>query len=125
MNSVKSTFQDKFVQATFRLLLLLVAMLVVTVGFDVEWSEISDLWPLIIVVFGIFILPMERSIKTMLVIAIITFVCIAYQVKTNSFDDEDDIEQEYARGYSRDYYDDYDDEEDEDMVTMPSIFDEF
>lgn len=67
-----------------------IALLVTFFDFSIDWSEILKLWPVFIIIFGLSILPVNKIVKSILVVIMILLSCVLYYNAVN----EDDVVEE-------------------------------
>ena len=79
-----------------------IALLVTFFDIDIDWHVMAKLWPLLLIIIGICIMPVNRWVRTILATMLIIVGFIAYQSKMcdekhidkteiiSSFSDDDD-----------------------------------
>lgn len=60
-----------------------IALMVTVFDFTIEWGELAKLWPVFIIIFGLSILPINKIIKSILVVITILSSCILYYNAVN------------------------------------------
>lgn len=73
----------------------LVALLVTFFDVEIVWPELAKLWPVFIVIFGISLLPLNKLLKSILVIVVILASCLLYLNGTK----DDGVSYEYKNSY--------------------------
>ena len=68
-----------------------VSLMVTVFDFTIEWAELAKLWPVFIIIFGLYILPINKIIKSILVVIMILLSCVLYY---NAVNVEDSYEEE-------------------------------
>ena len=81
--------------------------------FDFHWSIVWRLWPMILVIFGITLLPLNDYIKGALVLAALGVGCLLYNVEAKHYQGNT-ITRFYNNIKSWDIYGDEDEKEDDD-----------
>ncbi|MBO7082732.1 MAG: hypothetical protein J6W30_02675 [Bacteroidales bacterium] len=81
--------------------------------FDFHWSIVWRLWPMILVIFGITLLPLNDYIKGALVLAALGVGCLLYNVEAKHYQGNA-ITRFYNNIKSWDIYGDEDEKEDDD-----------
>jgi hypothetical protein len=81
--------------------------------FDFHWSIVWRLWPMILVIFGITLLPLNDYIKGALVLAALGVGCLLYHVEAKHYEGNA-ITRFYNNIKSWDLYGDEDEDEDDD-----------
>ena len=87
------------------LVLIIIGVLALCVTFfeiDLDWDILLDLWPILLIIIGICIMPINKWIKTALALSLVTLGVMAYQNRVeddkvidkveiiSSFSDDDD-----------------------------------
>lgn len=87
------------------LVLIIIGVLALCVTFfeiDLDWDILLDLWPILLIIIGICIMPINKWIKTALALSLVTLGIMAYQNRVeddkvidkveiiSSFSDDDD-----------------------------------
>lgn len=72
----------------------LIALLVTFFDVDIIWSELAKLWPVFIIVFGVSLLPLNKLLKSILVVVCILLSFLLYY---NGVKDDDDLTYEDTR----------------------------
>ena len=68
-----------------------VSLMVTVFDFTIDWAELAKLWPVFIIIFGLSILPINKIIKSILVVITILLSCILYY---NAVNEEASYEEE-------------------------------
>lgn len=55
-----------------------IALLVTLFDIEIDWTEAAKLWPMLLVVFGIYLLPLNKILKSILVVIMILLSCLLY-----------------------------------------------
>jgi hypothetical protein len=87
------------------LVLIVIGVIALCVTFfdiDLDWDILLDLWPILLIIIGICIMPINKWIKTALALSLVTLGIMAYQNRVkedkvinkveiiSSFSDDDD-----------------------------------
>lgn len=87
------------------LVLIIIGVLALFVTFfdiDLDWDILLDLWPILLIIIGICIMPINKWIKTALALSLVALGIMAYQNRVeedkvidkveiiSSFSDDDD-----------------------------------
>lgn len=87
----------------------IIALLVIFLDVEIIWSELLKLWPVFIIIFGLSVMPLNKILKSLLVVLLILASCVFYcmQVYDNEeveyYDysmNEDADMQEYNEAYN-------------------------
>ena len=73
----------------------LIALMVTFFDVEIVWSELAKLWPMFIIIFGVSLLPLNKLLKSILVMVVILASCLLYLNETK----EDNI-SEYKHTYT-------------------------
>lgn len=80
-----------------------VALLVTLFDLELIWSEIWDLWPVVLIVLGISIMPFNKMIKSIAVIVTILVSCLIYYNNVKDYYADDEVmniyyeDEDYAK----------------------------
>lgn len=80
---------DKNVGFGNGLILIVIGVIALCVTFfdiDLDWDILLDLWPILLIIIGICIMPINKWIKTALALALVTLGILAYQNRVNEED---------------------------------------
>ena len=99
---------DKNVGFGNGLILIVIGVIALCVTFfeiDLDWDILLDLWPIILIIIGICLLPINKWIRTALALALVALGVMAYQnrveegkngktveIISSYFDDDDDYD---------------------------------
>ena len=73
---------------------------------DLDWDILLDLWPILLIIIGICIMPINKWIKTALALSLVTLGIMAYQ---NRLEEDKDVNKvEVISSYFNDDDDDDD-----------------
>ena len=93
---------DGFGKGLTLIIVGVIALLVTFFEIEIDWYVVGRLWPLILIIIGICIMPVNRWVRTILATVLIIVGFIAYQSKMcdekridkteiiSSFSDDDD-----------------------------------
>lgn len=73
---------DKNVGFGNGLILIVIGVIALCVTFfdiDLDWDILLDLWPILLIIIGICIMPINKWIKTALALSLVTLGILAYQ----------------------------------------------
>ena len=84
-----------------------IALCVTFFEIDLDWDILLDLWPIILIIIGICLLPINKWIRTALALALVALGVMAYQnrveegkngktveIISSYFDDDDDYDDD-------------------------------
>lgn len=79
----KENKKDKGFSQGITLIVIGVIFTLITVfDFEVDWHALSKLWPLLLIIIGVCIMPINKWIRTVIALALLVFGAVAYQQKT-------------------------------------------
>lgn len=108
MNNEEKKKNDGFVNGVTLILIGVVALMVTFFDFEIDWHVLTEMWPLLLIIIGVCIMPINRWIKLVVTLVLLAVGIVAYQqkadgttvvkkveIKTKShpriiFDDDDD-----------------------------------
>lgn len=107
-NNEKNNKNDGFGKGLTLIIIGVVALLVTFFDFEIDWRMMTKLWPLLLVIIGVCIMPISRWIRTVIVLVLLALGFVAYQSKLDR--DNNLIDKiEIISTFSGDDYDDDDD----------------
>ncbi len=90
------------------LVLIVIGVIALCVTFfeiDLDWDILLDLWPILLIIIGICIMPINKWIKTALALSLLALGIMAYQ---NRVEDDKEINKvEIISSFSDDDDDDF------------------
>lgn len=102
MSNKENKEGDVFGKGITLIIVGVIALLVTFFEVEIDWYVVGRLWPLILIIIGICIMPVNRWVRTILATVLIIVGFIAYQSKVcdekhidkteiiSSFSDDDD-----------------------------------
>lgn len=102
MSNKENKEGDGFGKGITLIIVGVIALLVTFFEVEIDWYVVGRLWPLILIIIGICIMPVNRWVRTILATVLIIVGFIAYQSKVcdekhidkteiiSSFSDDDD-----------------------------------
>ena len=91
------------------MVLIVIGVLALCVTFfdiDLDWDILLDLWPILLIIIGICIMPINKWIKTALALSLVTLGIMAYQNRVEEDKDVNKVEVISS------YFNDDDDDDD-------------
>ena len=82
MSNNENKTKDGFGSGVALIIVGVLALLVTFFDVDINWHMMLKLWPLLLIIIGVGIMPINKWIRTALVVALITLGIVAYQNKT-------------------------------------------
>lgn len=81
MSSRENKSNDGFSSGITLIIIGVVALMAIFFDFEIDWKMIAKLWPLMLIIIGVCMLPINKWIKTILTVALLIFGLLAYQNK--------------------------------------------
>lgn len=76
--------KDKGFSQGITLIIIGVIFTFVTIfDYDIDWHAMMKLWPLLLVIIGVCIMPINKWIRTIIALALLAFGFVAYQHKAD------------------------------------------
>lgn len=108
MSNNEKNNNDGFGRGITLIVIGIVALMVTFFDFDIDWHMMSKLWPLLLIIIGVCVMPINKWLRTVIVLVLIGLGLVAYQTKIDGCKDCD--KTEIISSYSGDDYDDDDDD---------------
>ncbi|MBQ6084797.1 MAG: hypothetical protein IJK92_10690 [Bacteroidales bacterium] len=112
MNNEEKKKNDGFANGLTLIIIGVILTLVTLFDFEIDWHALSEMWPLLLIIIGVCIMPINRWIRFVITMVLLAVGIVAYQhqadgttivkkveIKTNShpriiFDDDDDVDDD-------------------------------
>ena len=75
---------DSFINGITLIIIGVVALMVTFFDFELDWHVLAQLWPLLLIIIGVCIMPINKWIRTVLLLALVAAGLIAYHNKTEN-----------------------------------------
>lgn len=82
MNNSEKNKNDGLVNGVILIVVGVIALMVTFFDIAINWSVLWKLWPLLLIIIGVCIMPIDRWIKTAVILSLVTVGLIAYSYKT-------------------------------------------
>ena len=111
-NNTKRT-NDGFGKGIILIIIGVVALLITFFDFEVDWDVMLKLWPLLLIIIGVCIMPIDKWIRTVIALVLLSLGAVAYLQKANGDGCTKVINKtEYKiKSHSRVVFDDDDDDD--------------
>jgi len=102
MSNNENKTSDGFGKGLTLIIIGAIALLVTFFDYEINWHVMSQLWPLLLIIIGVCIMPINRWLRTCIALVLLLLGCWAYQNKIDgkkvidkteiisSFSDDDD-----------------------------------
>ncbi|MBO2523876.1 MAG: hypothetical protein CW336_08545 [Bacteroidetes bacterium] len=84
MNNEEKKKNDSFINGITLIIIGVVALMVTFFDFELDWHVLAQLWPLLLIIIGVCIMPINKWIRTVLLLALVAAGLIAYHNKTEN-----------------------------------------
>ena len=74
---------DGFGKGIILILIGVVALMVTFFEFEIDWDVIADMWPVLLIIIGVCIMPVNRWIRLIAAVVLLAFGYAAYCYKAN------------------------------------------
>ena len=92
MNNNENNTNDGFGKGLTLIIIGVVALFVTFFDFEINWHVMVQLWPMLLILIGVCIMPINKWIRTVLALMLIAFGVAAYQIKADGKKDIDKTE---------------------------------
>lgn len=83
MSNNENKTSDGFGKGLTLIIIGAIALLVTFFDYEINWHVMSQLWPLLLIIIGVCIMPINKWIRTVIALALLVFGAVAYQQKTD------------------------------------------
>jgi len=97
-NNEKNT-NDSFSRGVFLIIIGAIALLITFFDFDVDWHIVGKMWPVLLIIIGVCLMPINKWLRTLLAVALFALGYWAYENKYDSIvimDDDTEIISSYS-----------------------------
>lgn len=109
MSNNENKKNDGFGRGIILIIIGIIALMVTFFNFEIDWRMMTKLWPLLLIIIGVCIMPINRWIRTVIALVLLALGFVAYQSKLDR--DNNIIDKiEIISTFSGDDYDDDDDD---------------
>ena len=84
MNNEEKKKNDSFVNGVTLILIGVIALMVTFFDFEIDWHVLAKMWPLLLIIIGVCIMPINKWVRTVLLFALVATGLIAYHSKTET-----------------------------------------
>lgn len=74
---------DTFGRGLVLIIVGVIALLLTFFEVEIDWSVMTKLWPILLIIIGIGLMPINKWIRTALILILLTFGYWAYQSKAS------------------------------------------
>ena len=83
MSNNEQNKNDGFGSGLTLIILGVLALMVTFFDFEIDWHMMAKLWPLLLIIIGVCIMPINRWIRTVLALLLLALGFVAYQNKVD------------------------------------------
>ena len=81
MSNNENNRNDGFGMGLTLIIIGVVALFITFFDFEVDWHLLRKLWPLLLVIIGVCVMPINKWIRTVIALVLLAFGFLAYQSK--------------------------------------------
>ena len=111
MSNNENNKEKGFSQGIILIIIGVIFTMVTLFDFDINWYVVAKMWPLLLIIIGVCIMPINKWIRTVIALALLAFGCVLYQQKADDECCKDKIEIR-TRSHHRIIWDDDDIDDD-------------
>ena len=83
MSEKENNKNDGFSKGIVLIIIGVIALLITFFEVAVDWHVVGKMWPVLLIAIGIGIMPINRWIRTVLILVLLALGYVAYQNKTD------------------------------------------
>ena len=84
MSNNENKGNDGFGRGLTLIIIGVIALMVTFFDYEIDWHVLAKMWPLLLIIIGVCIMPVNRWIRTAIALALLAFGVMAYQHKADS-----------------------------------------
>lgn len=113
MNDNENKRDKGFGQGITLIVIGVIFTLVTVFDFEIDWHVLSKLWPLLLIIIGVCIMPINKWIRAAIAFALLVFGVMAYQQKVEGTTKVKNKTEFRIKSHQRVFFDDDDDSDDD------------
>ena len=82
-NNDNKTNNDNFGRGITLIVIGVIALLITFFGIEIDWHVVGKMWPMILIIIGVCLMPINRWIRTALALMLLIIGYAAYQQKAD------------------------------------------
>lgn len=82
MDNNENKKNDGFGKGIILIVIGIFALMLTFFEIDIDWDIMADLWPLLLIIIGVCIMPINKWIKTVIALILLAFGCVMYSCRT-------------------------------------------
>lgn len=90
MSNNENNKHDGFGKGITLIIIGLFALMVTFFDFEINWHIMFKLWPMILIIIGVCIMPINRWIRMAVAVVLLALGYVAYQNRLSNYDEEVD-----------------------------------
>lgn len=84
MNNNENKKDDGFGKGLTLIIIGVIALLITFFDFEIDWHVLSKLWPLLLIIIGVCIMPVNKWIRAAIALTLLLIGAVAYHQKAES-----------------------------------------
>jgi len=84
MNNNEKNTNDSFGRGLTLIVIGVIALLMTFFDFEIDWHVMAKLWPMILIIIGVCLMPINRWLRTAIALLLLVLGFVAYQNKADS-----------------------------------------
>lgn len=82
MNNDEKKKNDGFANGVTLIVIGVIALIVTFFDFEIDWHLLWEMWPLLLIIIGVCIMPINRWVKLAVILFLVAVGLVAYNHKT-------------------------------------------
>ena len=84
MSNNENKTNDSFGKGITLIVIGVIALLITFFDFEIDWHVVAKMWPLLLVIIGVCIMPINKWIRTVIALTLLILGAVAYHQKAGS-----------------------------------------
>lgn len=86
MSNNENKTNDSFGKGITLIVIGVIALLITFFDFEIDWHVVAKMWPLLLVIIGVCIMPINKWIRTVIALTLLILGAVAYHQKAGNDD---------------------------------------
>lgn len=83
MSNKENKTNDGFGSGIVMIIIGIIALMVTFFDVDIDWDILIKMWPILLIIIGICIMPINRWVRTAIALVLLALGFVAYEQKAN------------------------------------------